>query len=93
LPNDDLQQIPGARPAYSPSAPKYFGLPLISCGVLTLVISLWQYRSTVRYLWGESFAPIAGMRKKGMQSPVVAIATLLIATGLFALFAVLFRLT
>ena len=88
-----LQQIPGARAAYFRTAPEYLGLALISCGVLTLVISLWQYRWTVRYLWGESFAPIAGMTKVGMQSPVIAIAILLIGIGLFALFAVLFRLT
>jgi putative membrane protein len=88
-----LQQIRGARPAYFPAAPEYLGLALISCGVLTLVISLWQYWSTVRYLWGESFAPIAGITKEGMQSPVIAIAILLITIGLFAFFAVLFRLT
>ena len=88
-----LQQIRGARSAYFPTAPEYLGLALISCGVLTLVISLWQYWSAVRYLWGESFAPIAGMTKEGMESPVIAIAILLIAIGLFAFFAVLFRLT
>jgi putative membrane protein len=70
-----LQQIPGARPAYLPTAPEYLGLALISCGILALLISLWQYRYTVRYLWGGSFAPIAGMRagvtKEKMQSPVM----------------------
>src|ERR1700739_93820 len=76
-----LQQIPGARPAYFPEAPEFLGLALISCGVLTLVISLWQYWWTVRYLWSESFAPIAGMTKEGMQSPVIPIALLLIAIG------------
>jgi putative membrane protein len=88
-----LQQIPGTRPAYLPTAPEYLGLALISCGILALVISLWQYWWTVRYLWGGSFAPIAGMAKEGMQSPVIAIAILLICIGLFAFFAVLFRLT
>ena len=88
-----LQQIRGSRPAYFPAAPEILGLALISCGVLTLVISLWQYWWTVRYLWGEPFAPIAGMTKEGMESPVIAIAILLIAIGLFAFFAVLFRLT
>jgi putative membrane protein len=88
-----LQQIRGARPAYLPTAPEYLGLALISCGILALAISLWQYRWTVRYLWGGSFAPIAGMTKEGMQSPVLAIAVLLIGIGLFAFFAVLFRLT
>src|SRR6266436_6082310 len=88
-----LQQIPGARPAYLPTAPEYLGLALISCGILALGISLWQYFWTVRYLWGGSFAPIAGMTKEGMQSPVIAVAILLIGIGLFAFFAVLFRLT
>jgi putative membrane protein len=87
-----LQQIPRARPAYFPAAPEYLGLALISCGVLTLVISLWQYWWTVRYLWSEPFAPIAGITKEGTQSPVIAIAFLLITIGLFAFFAVLFRL-
>jgi putative membrane protein len=87
-----LQQIPGTRPAYFPAAPEYLGLALISCGVLTLVVSLWQYWLTVHYLWGESFAPIAGMTKEGRQSPVIAVAILLIGIGIFALCAVLFRL-
>ncbi len=88
-----LQEIPGARPAYLPTAPEYLGLALISCGILALGISLWQYFWTVRYLWGGSFAPIAGMTKEGTQSPVIAVAILLIGIGLFAFFAVLFRLT
>jgi len=88
-----LQQIPGTRSAYLPTAPEYLGLALISCGILALVISLWQYHWTVRYLWGGSFAQIAGMTKEGMQSPVLAVAILLICIGLFAFFAVLLRLT
>jgi putative membrane protein len=88
-----LPQLPGDRPAYLPTAPEYLGLALISCGILALVISLWQYWWTVHYLWGEPFTPIAGMTKEGMQSPVLAIAVLLICIGLFAFFAVLLRLT
>ncbi len=88
-----LQPLPGDRPTYLPTAPEYLGLALISCGVLALVISIWQYFWTVRYLWGGSFAPIAGLTKEGMQSPVIAVAILLIGIGLFAFFAVFFRLT
>jgi putative membrane protein len=76
-----LQQMPGARPAYLPTAPEYLGLALISCGVRALVISLWQYRWTARYLWGTPFASIAGMTREGMQSPVTVIAILLICIG------------
>lgn len=90
---EHLQQLPGARSAYLPDAPQFLGLALISCGILSLVISLWQYWWTVRYLWGGSFAPIAGMTKEAKQSPVIAVAILLIGIGLFAFFAVLLRLT
>ncbi len=88
-----LQDIPGARPAYLPTAPEFLGLALISCGVVALVIAIWQYHWTLRYLWGGSFASIAGMTKEGTQSPVLAVAVLLIFVGLFAFFAVLFRLS
>jgi putative membrane protein len=88
-----LQQIPGARPAYLPTAPEYLGMALIACGILALVISLWQYFWTLRYMWAEPFTPLAGMKKEGMQSPVVAVAILLIFIALFAFFAVLLRLT
>src|ERR1700756_4857886 len=88
---EHLQQLPGARPAYLPESPRYLGLALISCGVLALVISIWQYWWSIRYLWGEPFAPIAGVTKEGMQTPVIAVAILLIGIGLFAFFAVLLR--
>ena len=88
-----LQQIRGTRPAYLPTAPEYLGLALILCGILALVISIWQYRWSIRYLWDEPFTPIAGVTKEGMQTPVVAVAVLLIFIGLFAFFAVLLHLT
>jgi putative membrane protein len=89
---EHLEQTPGARPAYLPHAPRYLGLALISCGILVLLISIWQYRWSIRYLWGEAFAPIAGVTKEGKQTPVAAVAILLIGVGLFAFFTVLFRL-
>jgi putative membrane protein len=87
-----LQQIPGARAAYLPEGPRYLGLALIACGILALVISIWQYRWSIRYMWGEPFAPIAGVTNEGVNTPVIAIAIVLIGIGLFAFFAVLFRL-
>ena len=83
-----LATDPRSRPAYLPTAPEYLGLALILCGILALVISIWQYRWSIRYLWGEPFAPIAGVTNEGMQSPVMAVAILLIFVGLFAFFAV-----
>src|SRR5215510_14695970 len=41
---EHLEQTPGARTAYLPEAPRYLGLALIACGILALLISIWQYR-------------------------------------------------
>lgn len=90
-----LQQMQGVRPAEYPRVPQYFGLALISCGILSLLVAIWQYWWTVRYLWSGPFAPIAGLRESAareqMHSPVIAIAVLLVGIGLFALAAVLLR--
>jgi putative membrane protein len=87
-----LEQLPGVRPAAYPDAARDLGLALISCGVLALLIAVWQYLWIVRYLWGGSFAQIAGPTREGVQMPVIAIAVLLIGIGVFAFFAVLLRL-
>ena len=86
-----MQQMPGVRPAENPHAAQYMGLALISCGVLALVISIWQYWSSIRYMWGGSYAALAGMTKEGKRSPIIAIAILLICIGVFAFAAVLLR--
>src|ERR1700758_4248716 len=57
---ESLQQMPQIPPASFPRAPQYLGLALISCGVLALLVSIWQYLWTVRYMWDEPFAQIAG---------------------------------
>ena len=89
---DRLTQAPGTRAAYLPDAPRYLGLALIGSGVIALLISIWQYRWTDRYLRGSSFAAIAGLKEERMRTPVLAVAVLLIFIGLFAFFAVLLRL-
>ena len=90
---EHLEETPGARAAYLPHAPRYLGLALIACGILALVISIWQYWWGIRYLWGEPYTQLAGVTKEGKQTPVVAVAIVLIGIGLFAFFAVLLRLT
>jgi putative membrane protein len=88
-----LQQVPGAHPAYLPTAPEYLGLALISCGIGSLVVAIWQYEYTVRYLWSGSFEQIAGITTEAKHSPVLWVAIVLICVGVFAFFAVLLRLT
>lgn len=86
-----MDQMPGVQRSLFPNAPMYLGLALISCGILALVISIWQYQWIARYLRSGSFARIAGL-KEGMQSPVLAVAVLLTLIGLFAFAAVLLHL-
>lgn len=89
---DRLDLAPGTKTPYLPHAPAYIGLALIAAGVLGLLLSIWQYRWTLRYLWSGSFSSIAGMKEEGMQSAALLVAVLLIAIGVFAFFAVLVRL-
>ena len=85
-------QMPGAAPARFPRAPAYVGLALILCGILALLVSIWQYRWANRYLRHGGFAQIAGATPEGLRSPVLAVACLLILVGLLAFSAVLLRL-
>lgn len=87
-----LGQLPGASSAAHPWAPLYLGLALILSGILVLLIAIWQYWHTLRYLWSGSYAAIAGVTEQGFQSPLIAVAVVLTCIGLFAFFAVLFRL-
>jgi putative membrane protein len=88
---DRMQDMPGTKPAQFPEAPRYLGLALILCGILALLISVWQYKSALRYLWSGSFAAVAGMKEEGGQTPLIAVCIALTLIGLFAFFAVLFR--
>jgi putative membrane protein len=87
-----MQEIPGAAPAYFPHASRYLGLSLIFCGVMALVISIWEYQWGLRYLWGGQFTVIAGATREGRQTPLLAVAILLAFIGTFAFFAVVLRL-
>ena len=88
---DRLDQMQGVSPARYPGVAHYLGLALIFCGVMALVISLWEYRWINRYLSGGSFAAIAGLTVEGKQTPTIAASILLTTIGTFAFFAVLLR--
>ena len=59
---------------------------------MSLAISIWEYHWGLRYLWGGDFAVIAGVTPEGKQTPLLAVAIVLALIGIFAFFAVLFRL-
>ena len=86
-----LPEIPGANAARFPEAPYLMGLALIGCGVLALLVSIWQYRWGLKYLWSGSFAAVAGATGEGMQTPLFAVAIALTLIGACAFFAVLFH--
>ena len=66
---EHLQSMSGVAPALRPQAPRYLGLALIACGVLALLVSVWQYRDLLRYLTMGPFAAIAtGERAAGVAS-------------------------
>ena len=78
-------------PALRPQAPRYLGLALIASGVVALLISTWQYRQMVRYLWSKEFEPIAGVGDVVGMTPLYGVAIALIFIGLFAFGAVFIR--
>jgi putative membrane protein len=88
-----IQGMEGVAPALRPQAPRYFGLALIFAGIAALSVSLWQYRSSLRYLWSDNFAELAGIDEEPHQTPLFAVTILLLVIGVLTFFAVLLRLT
>jgi putative membrane protein len=92
-----LGDMEGTKAALRPQAPRQLGLALIGAGVLALLISTWQYRSIVHYLWSPEFRDLAGIDTKPMrrvvwQTPLMAVTIAVALIGVFAFGAVLFRL-
>ncbi len=92
-----LGGMEGVAPARRPQAPRYLGLALIAAGVLALVISGWQYRRLVHYLWSAPFRPLAGLEAKPMepiytQTPILAVVIAVTVIGVFAFVSVFLRL-
>jgi putative membrane protein len=86
-----LNDLEGVAPAARPFAARYVGLVLIAAGVGALVVSLVQYRATLRYLWQDEFATIAGIGKAPGNTPIFAVTITLAVIGAAAFLAVLLR--
>ena len=86
-----IHQSPAMADARFPNAAWYLGLALIFCGTVAAVISILEYRWTIRYLWSDEFAVIAGMAREPRQTPLYVITGVLILIGIFAFFSVLLR--
>jgi putative membrane protein len=87
-----FQRSPDINDIRFPDAAWYLGLALIFCGVMAAVFSVVEYRQILRYLWGGSFATIAGVTREGRQTPLLLVSAVLVVVGLFAFFAVLLRM-
>jgi len=87
-----FKDMPGVAPGKHPEGARYLGLALILIGVMALIISIWQYRWTLRYLWSGGFSVIAGAEKEGKKTPLYAVAIALAFVGASAFLAVSLRL-
>lgn len=88
---DRMKSMKGTRPPLFPDMPLYFGLALILCGVVSLLISLWQYRSTIGYLRQPAFAALTPAKHDQHQTPTSALAILLAVLGAATFTALLLR--
>ena len=86
-----LNDMEGVGPAAQPFAARYVGLVLIAAGVGALVVSALQYRATIRYLWQNDFAAIAGIGRAPGNTPIYAVTITLTIIGAAAFLAVLLR--
>lgn len=86
-----LNDMEGVAPAAQPFAARYVGLVLIAAGIAALVVSALQYRATVRYLWQNEFASIAGIGRAPGNTPIYALTITLTVIGVAAFLAVLLR--
>jgi putative membrane protein len=74
-----------------PEMPRELGLALIGTGIGVLVISSWQYRKQLNYLWSPQFAAIAGLDERPHRTPAFFAAIVLILIGIAAFVSVFFR--
>lgn len=86
-----LGGMEGVAEASQPFAARYVGLSLIAAGVLVLVVSAWQYRVLLRYLWHGDFVALAGVDKAPKQTALFPITIVMIFIGVLAFFSVLLR--
>jgi hypothetical protein len=73
------------------------GLALIGAGIIVMIISAYQYRRGVKYLWSDSYKVLAGTDASGKMAPIIeqspglAVTLLVLLIGLFAFGAVALR--
>jgi putative membrane protein len=94
-----FSEMKGVAEAARPHAPRDLGLMLIGAGIVTLLISVVQYRALVHYMWSSIFKPVAGVglqeaheRPLIGQTPSFITCLVMLFIGIFAFVAVLTRM-
>jgi putative membrane protein len=91
-----FSDMQGVAAALRPQAPRDLGLALMGAGVLALLVSGWQYRKIVHYMWNNEFKPLAGIDATPpviFQAPSLGVLMTVTVIGIFAFLAVLLRMT
>jgi len=86
---EQLANRHGAAAALHPAAPRVVGLSLIAAGSIALLISTWQYRALLDYLWSDPFRSIAPDRRR--MTSVYALTISMVAVGILLFIAIAFR--
>jgi len=90
---EQFNQAQDVAPARYVDAPRVLGVAMILAGIVALLISIFQYREGMKYLWQEHFRVIAGIKEgHAMWTPLVAVSVILILIGLLAFLSILFRI-
>lgn len=87
-----MNDMPGAVPPKFPGAARLLGLSLIGCGVMALVVSVWDYHWMRGYLRRGSFAAVATLPTERQERSMYAVSGVLLCVGIFVFVAVLMRL-
>ena len=87
-----LRGMPSVYGRQMPSdMPRNLGLTLIAAGVGATIISTFQYRMLVKYLFGPPYQAIAAIGEKPVKTPAFFCAVVLSLIGVAAFVSVFFR--
>jgi putative membrane protein len=86
-----LSNLPERKVVLHPHAARDLGLILIGTGIIAMLLALLDYRAVTDYLWSPAFKPIAGLNEKRSNPRALPITLIVLAAGVLAFLAVLFR--
>src|SRR3954451_17196678 len=88
---DRLNEMENVAPAKHPNVPRYVGLTLIGTGTFALCIAMWQFQSLIKYLHGDQFRTISGVKGMHRGYANLTVAFVLCVVGIVAFVSILIR--